>query len=288
LILVTDPDADRMGAAAPVTRDTRGPWRTLNGNQLSALLCEYVLRRRRERGELTADSYVVTTLVTTLMLERICQDFGVRCYSNNLVGFKWICQKMDEIGPDNFVYGTEESHGFLVGQHCRDKDGVVACMLMAELAAEVLAQGLSMFDHLESLYKKFGYHGERLITIQMEGSDGMRRMKDLMNAFRSHPPRSLGGLDVLAIRDYLMGTRTVDGVSEPLDGPQDNLIFMETSAPGNYIAARPSGTEPKVKFYMFTYAAPDSFDDVTAISKTMEERLAGFAVDLKRFADTIE
>ncbi|MEZ6093110.1 MAG: phospho-sugar mutase [Pirellulaceae bacterium] len=287
LILASDPDCDRMGAAAPKTTDPRGEWGTFNGNQLSALLCEYVLRKRSENGSLTADNYVVTTLVTTKLLSRICQQFNVRCLDNNLVGFKWICNVMDQEGPDEFVYGTEESHGFLVGQYCRDKDGAVACMMMSELAADVKARGISLFEHLDNIYRQYGFHGERLITIQMEGSDGMRRMQDLMNSLRANPPKSLGGLSVTQIRDYKTGQIVRNGVASPLDGPQDNLIFIETDVEGNYVAARPSGTEPKVKFYMFTYEGPEAIEDIGQTRERMTQRLESFAVDLQAIADTI-
>jgi phosphomannomutase len=286
LILATDPDCDRMGAAAPVSNSTAGTWATFNGNQLSALLCEFILRRQREAGHLHREHYVVTTLVTSLMLKRICDGFGVRCLNNNLVGFKWICSVMDQVGPHNFLYGTEESHGFLVGEYCRDKDGAVACLLMSELAAAVKASGHSLWSHLNALYRKYGYHGERLVTIQMEGSDGMKRMQRLMDAFRLDPPRSLGGLRVTRLRDYLKGTlRTLlDGDEKPLDGPKDNLVFLETLEDGNYIAARPSGTEPKVKFYMFTYVAPEKVHDLAAVQNAMNQRLDAFAADLQTLA----
>lgn len=289
LIMATDPDCDRMGAAAPLTHSSSGAWATFNGNQLSAMLCEYVLRKRREKGSLHRDSYVVTTLVTSLMVKRICDAFGVRCFFNNLVGFKWICSVMDEVGPSSFVYGTEESHGFLVGDYCRDKDGAIACMLMSELAAEVKAAGHHLWGHLHSLYRRYGYHGERLVTIQMEGSDGMARMKRLMDAFRSATPRTLAGIRVTRLRDYGLGkTRTmVDGSLVPLDGPRDNMVFLETVEEGNYVAARPSGTEPKVKFYMFTWVPPDRVHDLARVQTEMNQRLDGFESDLAQFAKSI-
>ncbi len=289
LILATDPDCDRMGAAAPLTENPAGEWSTFNGNQLSALLCEFILRKEREAGHLHREKYVVTTLVTTLMLKRICDAYGVRCLNNNLVGFKWICSVMDEIGPENFLYGTEESHGFLVGDYCRDKDGAIACMLMSQLAAEVKAGGHSLWHQLNQLYRKYGYHGERLITIQMEGSDGMARMKRLMSAFRTSTPRSLGGLRVTRLRDYLAGkiTTLVDESVTTLDGPRDNLVFLDTVEDGNYIAARPSGTEPKVKFYMFTWVPPDKVHDLAKVEADMDRRLSGFETDLNAFAQSV-
>ncbi len=263
LILASDPDCDRMGAAAPVTLDTRGGWDTFNGNQLGALLADYICTMRKEAGLLDSQKYIVTTLVTTLMINRIADAFGIKCFNENLVGFKWICSVVDREGPDDFVFGTEESHGYLVGQYCRDKDGAVACMLMSELAAWVKSQGISLHQHLDDLFLKYGYHGEQLVTIRMEGSDGMKRMQKLMDKFRSDAPATIGGLQIESLRDYETLTRIYpDGKREELQGPQGDMIIMDTEAAGNYVAARPSGTEPKVKFYMFTYVPADEITDL--------------------------
>ena len=286
LILASDPDCDRMGAAAPVTSDLSGEWRTFNGNQLCALLGDFVLGEKEKNGTLDESSYVVTTLVTSKMLSRICDSYQVRCSQENLVGFKWICNVMDIDGPDNFVFGTEESHGFLVGQYCRDKDGAIACLLMTELAALVKSKGKSLFEHLDDLYLKHGFHHERLVNIRMEGSDGMKRMKNLMANFRSKPPTKLGDLDIVGIRDYQTGKRTTaNGETESMTGPTGNVLIFETNVPGNYVAARPSGTEPKVKFYMFTYVAPDELTDLATAKQEMEARLDGYARDMQTFAD---
>ncbi len=286
LILASDPDCDRMGAAAPVTSDLTGEWRTFNGNQLCALLGDYVLGEKQKNGTLSESSYVVTTLVTTKMLGRICDSYQVRCSQENLVGFKWICNVMDIEDPNNFVFGTEESHGFLVGQYCRDKDGAIACLLMTELAALVKSRGKTLFEHLDDLYRKHGFHHERLVNIRMEGSDGMKRMQNLMANFRSNPPTKLGGLDIVGIRDYQSGKRTdASGNSEPMTGPTGNVLIFETNVPGNYVAARPSGTEPKVKFYMFTYVPPKDLSDLTVAKREMETRIDAYAKDMQTFAD---
>jgi phosphomannomutase len=288
LILATDPDCDRMGAAAPVTLDPTGEWKTFNGNQLCALLGDFILNQRQAAGDLSSENYVVTTLVTTRMLKRISESYGVRCSHENLVGFKWICNVMDQDGPDQFVYGTEESHGFLVGQYCRDKDGAVACMLMTQLAAWVKSQGKSLFEYLDSLYLKHGYHQENLVNIRMEGSDGMKRMESLMAKFRSDPPKTLGDVDVVSVCDYSVGKRIfLDGESEPITGPTGNVLIFETNVEGNYVAARPSGTEPKVKFYMFTYVPADQVTDLETSKNAMSERIAGYAADMQTFADQV-
>ena len=288
LILASDPDCDRMGAAAPVTMDPAGEWKTFNGNQLCALLGDFVVSQHKEAGSLTPENYIVSTLVTTRMLRCICESFGIQCKDENLVGFKWICSVMDDEGPDNFLYGTEESHGFLVGQYCRDKDGAIACLLMSELAAVVKAKGISLHEHMDQLYKKYGYHAERLINIRMEGSDGMKKMKEIMATFRSAPPKSMGGLAIKSVADYASLKRTfADGKEESFEGPVGDLIFFETEIEGNYVAARPSGTEPKIKFYMFTTVPPEDSADIDKCRVEMQARLDAFAADMESFAGSV-
>ncbi|MFT5301720.1 MAG: phosphomannomutase [Mariniblastus sp.] len=288
LILATDPDCDRMGAAAPITMDTFGEWKTFNGNQLCALLGDFILAQRQALNTLDDNSYVVTTLVTTRMLKTICDSYGVRCSDENLVGFKWICNVVDEDGADGFVYGTEESHGFLVGQYCRDKDGAVACMLMTQLAAWVKSKGISVWQHLDTLYEKHGYFQEKLVNIRMEGSDGMKRMKNLMAKFRSDPPKTLGGLEVTGVRDYSVGQLfKTDGSSQPITGPEGNVLIFETGVEGNYVAARPSGTEPKVKFYMFTLVPIADLTDLDEAKSEMVDRIHGYETDMRTFADSV-
>ncbi len=288
LILATDPDADRMGAAAPVTRDPAGDWNTINGNQLGALLADFVLRQRQQNGTLSSENYLITTLVTTTMLNRIAESYGVKCYNENLVGFKWICSLMDERGADKMAFSTEESHGFLVGDYCRDKDGAVACMLMAELAAWVKAQGKSLFEHLDDLYRTHGFHHERVVNIAMKGSDGMKKMKALMQKFRDDPPKSLGGLTVTGVRDYSIGKRILaSGGTEPITGPTGDVLIFETDQPGNYVAARPSGTEPKIKFYLFAMVPPAQIQNLDTVRTAMDERMKQHEIDMREFADQI-
>ena len=286
LALATDPDCDRMGAAAPVELGS-DRWATLNGNQLGALLCDFVLLRSQELGRIRPQqSYVITTLVTTPLIRRICQHYGVLCLDENLVGFKWIGDLMDRQGPDDFLFGCEESHGFLVGQYCRDKDGAIACLLMAELAEHAKAAGQSVHQRLQALYQQHGYHHEQLITIRMEGSDGMKRMEKLMGMLRDQTPWQLGQTQIAACRDYHSRHRSFpDGTSAPISGPQGNLIVLETSEPGNTVAIRPSGTEPKIKLYLFGYAPAGN--DLGEAEKQVGQRLARLEADLRQFADSV-
>ncbi len=288
LILATDPDCDRLGCAAPLTSDTAGKWATFTGNQIGALLADYILEQRQTAGTLSSDHYVVETLVTTQMIRRIADSYGVKTYGDLQVGFKWIAGVMDEVGPEKFVFGTEESHGYLVGQHVHDKDGAVASMMMAELAALCKANGKSLHEKLDALYWQHGYHSERLVTQQMEGSEGMVKMKKLMERFRTDPPSSLAGIPVAVVRDYGHGTKTRPGEkSEPLKGPAGDLVMFDLAEDGNYVAARPSGTEPKVKFYMFTYVPAEHLADLDLAKNQMSKRLDQMAADLESFASKV-
>ena len=283
--MATDPDCDRMGCAAPLTLRPGSPWITLTGNQLCALLCDYALERRRQAGGLSSADYVVTTLVTTRMMRRIAESYGVQVVDDLLVGFKWICGEMDRRGPDHFVLGAEESHGYLVGQYARDKDGAVACLLLAELTARLHEQGLSLHEKLDALFWQHGCHAERLINVQMEGASGMQAMQALMQRLREQPPQRIGDLEVAAVRDYQAQTWTpAGGASEPLPGPQGDIVILDLAVAGNSVAVRPSGTEPKVKFYMFGFTPPELLSDLEQDKQDLEQRLNGCAETLRQLA----
>ncbi len=288
LILATDPDCDRLGCAAPLTADRQGGWAPFTGNQIGVLLADYVLEQRQRGGGLTPQHYVVKTLVTTEMIRRIAESYGVTCYGDLLVGFKWICGTMDEKGPDRFLFGTEESHGYLVGQYARDKDGVVACMLMAELAACVKRDGKSLHEKLDALYWQHGYHAETLLNVQMEGSEGMGRMKKLMQRLRDDPPATLADTPVASVRDYENLVRLQRGKQPaPLQGPKGDLVILDLQSAGNYVAARPSGTEPKVKFYMFSYTPAEQLANLEQTKADTAQRLKKWEADLRAFIQSI-
>lgn len=286
LILATDPDCDRIGVAAPMTLDTAGPWRTFNGNEIGAILAEYILSKRAAAGTLTPKSFIIKTLVTTELTRRIADSYNVRCEGELLVGFKHIAHVMDQEGAEDFVYGTEESHGYLVGQYCRDKDGAVACMLMCELAAQLKADGKSMHDYLCDLHRKHGYHRETLINLFMEGSEGMAAMKRLMQAFRTTPPESVAGIKIAKIRDYAVNkvTTVETGQTESLSGPTGDLIILDLAEEGNYVAVRPSGTEPKIKLYVFTRLSPEQSADLQQATDTLKVRLDDLEKDVRAYA----
>lgn len=272
LALASDPDADRIGVAAQVT--VGGEWRTLNGNQIGVLLADYALRRRREAGTLTPSHYVVTTLVSTDMLRRLADYHQVQCHDDLFTGFKWIGAKIDETGPEGFVFGFEEAHGYLAGPYIRDKDGAVAAMLAAELAAECKGSCRTLFDQLDNLYRNVGCHLEKTVALTMPGADGMTRMQQIMDRTRTAPPQSIGGLAVVGVRDYLHRPH----------GPKSDLLVFDL-ADGNRAALRPSGTEPKIKFYLFTYLPPAQSQDVAAAKRILSERLAALEKDFLKYGD---
>lgn len=292
IALATDPDCDRMGCSCPLTLDPDSSWATINGNQLGVLLTDYVISKRKAMGDLPKDAYVIKTLVTTEMTRRVAESYGVRCEGNIHVGFKWIAGLIDDCGPDGFVFGTEESHGYLIGTYARDKDGAVACLLMAQLAADLKAAGKTLHQRLDELMIQHGVYIEDLINVQMEGSQGMADMKNLMAKLRSSPPESIAGLKVLAVRDYASLVRkTSQGVSEAMQAPKSNMLILELgdsegSPSGNAIALRPSGTEPKIKFYLFGHELlkTASTEALTQAKKKVTERLHAIKKELASVA----
>ncbi len=281
LILATDPDCDRLGCAVP-KKLGGDEWTTLTGNQIGALLSDYLLATARDAGELTPKHYVAKTLVTTELMRRIADDYGVQTAGNLLVGFKWIGGEIDARGPERFVFGAEESYGFLAGTHVRDKDGAVAALLLCELAARLKASGRTLYEKLDELFDRYGVHLETQISVQMPGEQGMDDMKALMSGFRNQPPESVGGLPVAQVRDYLGGTVTQrGGEPQPLEGPQGDMVIIDLQPEGNYVAVRPSGTEPKVKFYMFAYEPPREGADLEAVKASLGERIEAMRADLQ-------
>jgi phosphoglucomutase len=254
LVLASDPDADRIGVGVPVGRDPHGPWTTLDGNQIGVVLAAFVMKECQVRGKLRPDHYLITTLVSTEMTRAVARREGVRIEDDLLVGFKWIGKRVDEAGPHGFLFAFEESHGYLKGTHARDKDAAVAALLFAELAATIKDRKQTVLEYLDDLFIDVGHHGDRLINKVLHGREGLARINQLMAALRSRPPRRIGGATITEVSDYLTHEiRTVDGNTpvRPLPQPSGDLLIFHTERPGTRIAARPSGTEPKIKFYIF-------------------------------------
>lgn len=248
LIIGTDPDCDRVGI---VVRDAEGEYRTLTGNQTGALLVEYILRAKSENGTLPANGVVIKTIVTTELAAAIAKAYNIEIM-NVLTGFKYIGEKMTEFaetGSHTYLIGFEESYGYLVGTHARDKDGVVATMLIAEMAAYYKTKGMSPYEALQNIYKKYGYFAERTVSFTMPGKDGMEKMAALLAGLRANPVKSAAGLDVVGITDYK---------NDDTGLPKSDVLSYKLSDGKSYFIIRPSGTEPKIKLYLGT--AAESFD----------------------------
>lgn len=296
LVLASDPDCDRLGAATPLTRSAGAEWRPFTGNQLCALLCEQAIAARRARGESTPGDYVVTTLVTSGLVRRLAEARGLAVDDGQLVGFKWICSAIDRHGPAGFVFGTEESHGYLAGTHVRDKDAAVAALLMAEQTAALAAAGRTPHELLDEFFCRFGCHQERTVNVMLPGASGMDRMKEIMATLRAKPPATFGGLDVVRTRDQAtLTTWTPGGKPEPYEGVKSDLVIFDLAglpnagtrlagrfpALGNAVAARPSGTEPKIKFYLFAVAEPCNPGELAAAKATLGRRLDAIEAELR-------
>jgi phosphoglucomutase/phosphomannomutase len=286
LVLASDPDADRIGVAVPLTRDTKGEWTTLNGNQIGVMLTAFVIKQTEAHGKLRHDHYVITTLVSSLMTRALCEREEVRIEDDLLVGFKWIGQRIDESGHAGFLFAFEESHGYLKGDHVRDKDAAVAALLAAELAATVKERKQTVLEYLDDLYIDVGHHAERLINKVIEGRRGVEQMKALMAAFRASPPKTVGGLELTEVYDYQrheIRSLVDSGAIAPLPDPSGDLLIFHTNAPGCRFAARPSGTEPKIKFYLFARTPVDGPPKLAAAKQRTDALLDAMSRDIEKF-----
>jgi phosphomannomutase len=305
LVMASDPDCDRLGAAAPLTMAAGSAWQTFTGNQLAALLVDWVLSSRKRLGVLKATDHVITTLVTTGIVRRIADASLATTVDTLQVGFKWIGQAIDQTGPEHFVFGCEESHGYLAGTHVRDKDASVASLLLAELTASLKSQGKTLHEQLDAIFCTHGCHLERQVAITLPGAAGMDRMREIMATLRSKPPAALGGLPVARVRDYGSLTTSTPGAAVvPFAGAKGDLVMFDLADPAaptpspaaadiaagrfpalaNCVAARPSGTEPKIKFYLFAAAAPCSHTQLAATKSVLTQRLDALERDLRSLA----
>jgi phosphoglucomutase len=250
LIIGTDPDSDRVGVMA-LGKD--GDYHTITGNQMGALLTDYVITARRRTGTLPDKAAVLSTIVSTGMTRAICEANGVH-FEETFTGFKFMAEKLSQYAAQDsyhYVLAFEESYGYMMGDYVRDKDAVTASMMIAEMAAYYAQQNMTLLDALEALYAKYGYFAERTINIFMEGVDGPERMAALMTRLRTDPPAELAGQRVIRMRDYRDGTVSVPGLGlvghTELSG--SNVLYFELEDDTNFII-RPSGTEPKIKIYI--------------------------------------
>lgn len=249
LIVGTDPDSDRVGI---LVKNSEGEYVTFTGNQVGALLTEYILSSLKERGELPKDGYVVKTIVTTNIIKAMCDFYGVEM-KEVLTGFKFIGEKIKEseqTGIGTYLFGFEESYGYLKGTYARDKDAVVASMLIAEMALYYQEKGSSVFEQMDKIYRKYGYYKEQVESVTMEGIEGLDKIKGIMENIRNNPPKTVAGKKVIAVRDYKTSVRRdlLSGETEKITLPESNVIYLELENDNNFII-RPSGTEPKIKLY---------------------------------------
>ena len=250
IIFATDPDGDRIGV---IVKNSEGDYVTLNGNQTGVLLCEYILRNKKLKGTLSKKGAVIKTIVTTAMIYPVANDYSQKVY-DVLTGFKFIGEKIKEfedgILDNEYVFGFEESYGYLAGTYCRDKDAVVAAMLVTEMAADYKEKGMTLYDGLLALYEKYGCFMESLKSYTFTGLDGTEKIKSIMTKLRNNPPKTFAGMKVEKLWDVQEGTITdiSNGSKAVLNLPKSNVLKFEMEN-NCWFAARPSGTEPKIKFY---------------------------------------
>ena len=251
LVLATDPDADRLGVYAKDTKT--GAYIPFTGNMSGLLIAEYELSTRRELGRLPKNGALVKTIVSSDMADGIAGEYGVEVIEV-LTGFKYIGEQIkffEQTGSHEYLFGYEESYGCLVGTHARDKDAVAAVMALCEAAAYYKEKGLTLWDQMLNIYEKYGYYKEDLVSVTMKGADGAKRIQNILADMRKAPPRKIGAYEVIALRDYEADTRLelATGKVTPTGLPKSNVLYYELEG-GAWCCVRPSGTEPKVKFYM--------------------------------------
>lgn len=278
LAMACDPDGDRIGIAV---KDDQGEWTLLNGNQTNLIYTEYIIQRRKELGLLRGGEYMVKTIVTTEMIKNIAEANGITCY-DVYTGFKWIAAVVREQGGEKFIGGGEESFGYMPGAFTRDKDGVSAASLMAEITAWLKVQGKTPFEYLKEIYAKYGFSQERMIYIVRKGLSGAEEIKAMMQRFRHDTPATIAGSPVMLKKDYL----TLEATDIP-SGIKKHLPFETTSdvlqfflADGSKISVRPSGTEPKIKFYFEARAKMQQPDDFHQAQQEANARIDAIISDL--------
>ena len=280
--MATDPDADRLGVAL---RTAKGDYVLLNGNQTLVLLMCYQLTRWAELGKITGKEFVVKTIVTSMMPDAVAAHFGVKCY-NCLTGFKYIAKIIrEQEGKTKYIGGGEESFGYLPGDFVRDKDGVAAITLVAEAAAWVRdTMGITLYEWLQQLYVKYGFYREGLVNVVRKGKDGAEQIQNMMVEFRANPPKSICGSPVVKVYDY----KTLDvldvesGEKSPIEGITDySNVLQWLTADGTKVSVRPSGTEPKIKFYFGVKAPLASVEEFEAVQSALDAKIEAIKAELQ-------
>lgn len=278
IVLATDPDADRLGVAVPSSREKK-EWVPLTGNQIASLLTYFVLEQLQQNDTIPQDGVVIKTAVTTDLMIDICRSFGVSIISDLLVGFKYIAEIIEE-NPERFIVGAEESHGFLKGSYTRDKDGAIAALLMVQLTGYLKKQGKTPCQLLDELYRKHGYYKDVVEFILLEGAEGRHQIDQIMEELRNHPPKEIGGLEVVEVRD-----------DQVLRVPEGNFLVFTLSQDGRTrVAVRPSGTEPKIKYYVSVHSEikeTATEEEIVRNKEAADDRANSIIQDVKRMAEAV-
>ncbi|WP_026462648.1 phospho-sugar mutase [Adhaeribacter aquaticus] len=279
LVLATDPDADRVGIAV---KNLNGEFVLLNGNQTGSLLVYYLIKAWHEAGKLTGKEFVAYTIVTSELIGEVAKKYQVKSYQT-LTGFKYIAEVIRSLeGKEQFIGGGEESYGYLVGDFVRDKDAVASCAMIAEMAAAAKDQGKSLYQLMISMYQEFRFYKEDLISLTKKGQRGQQEIAEMMQELRSNPPKEINGSKVVEIRDYKSGiiNNVEAGTEESFDMERSNVLQFIT-ADGSKISARPSGTEPKIKFYFSVNAELPSEADFDQVDQELTGRIQNIISDMK-------
>ena len=271
VVLATDPDSDRLGVFSKISN---GEYVSYTGNMSALLICEYELSQKRDKGILPNNGAIVTTIVSSELTKAIAQYYGAKVFET-LTGFKWIGEKIREFEEKDsykYLFGFEESYGCLIVPHARDKDGISAVMALCEATAYYKSKGLSLWDQMIKIYEKYGYYKEGQISIVLKGADGAAEIKNKMSKMRANPPKELAGLDVLEVRDYQEHiVKKSNGEIFKTDLPTSNVLYYELSN-NSWCCVRPSGTEPKIKFYMGVKGSTmqDAENQLVVLSEAMK------------------
>jgi phosphoglucomutase len=283
LVLGTDPDADRVGIAA---KNHHGEIQLLNGNQTASVLIYYLLNAWKDAGKLTGTQFVCKTIVTTDLIDKMAAAYNVKCY-NTLTGFKYIAQVIREKeGIEQFIGGGEESYGYLIGDAVRDKDAIASCAMIAELTAYAKDKGLSLFDMLMEIYKQFGFYYEGLISLTKKGKVGADEIQQMMADFRANPPKTLAGSPVVRMDDYkaLTNTDFTSGITSAIPsgemGIESSNVLQFFTEDGTKFTCRPSGTEPKIKFYVGVRAALEKNEDFDKVYADLKDKVKAIGEEL--------
>ncbi|GAL85025.1 phosphoglucomutase [Sporocytophaga myxococcoides] len=278
ILMGTDPDSDRVGIAV---KNHKGEFQLLNGNQTGSLLLNYLINAWKDAGKIKGKEFIVKTIVTTYLIDKIAADNGVKCY-NTLTGFKYIAALIGELeGKELFIGGGEESYGYLVGDQVRDKDAISSCAFIAEMAAYAKDKGVSLFDMMRDMYVKYGFYKEKLISLTKKGKSGAEEIQQMMKDLRNNPPKVVAGSALIQLKDYQAQTikDLKTGKETPTNLPKENVLQFLTED-GTLVSARPSGTEPKIKFYISVNTPLSKKEDYDKVNIELDKKIENVINDM--------